>query len=70
MFVGSVPLFVLARSAEVPSSWNADLTTWGLLASALFLVFALVGALIASRHPQNPIGWLFLADGFLWTSDA
>jgi hypothetical protein len=66
LFVGSVPLFVLARSAEVPSSWNADLTPVGLLASGLFLVFPLVGALIASRRPENPIGWLCLADGFLW----
>ena len=66
LFVGSVPLFVLARSAHVPSSWDADLTTAGLLASGLFLVFPLVGALIASRRPENPIGWLCLADGFLW----
>src|SRR5215216_4642546 len=66
LFVGSVPLFVLARSAHVPSSWDADLTTGGLLASGLFLVFPLVGALIASRRPENPIGWLCLGDGFLW----
>jgi hypothetical protein len=66
MFVASVPLLVLARSAHVPSSWDADLTTGGLLASGLFLVFPLVGALIASRRPENPIGWLCLADGFLW----
>src|ERR671933_2896310 len=68
MFVASVPLLVLARSARVPSSWDADLTTGGLLASALFLIFRLVGALIASRRPENPIGWLCLADGFLWTT--
>jgi hypothetical protein len=43
MFVASVPLFVLASSAHVPSSWDADLTTGGLLASGLFLVFSLVG---------------------------
>jgi hypothetical protein len=66
MFVASVPLLVLARSAHVPSSWDADLTTVGLLGSGLFLVFPLVGALIASRRPENPIGWLCLADGFLW----
>jgi hypothetical protein len=66
LFVVSVPLFVLARSAHVPSTWDADLTTGGLLASGLFLVFPLVGALIASRRPKNPIGWLCLADGFLW----
>jgi hypothetical protein len=66
MFVASVPLLVLGRSAPVPSTWNADLTTGGLLADGLFLVFPLVGALIASRRPENPIGWLCLADGFLW----
>jgi hypothetical protein len=66
VFVGNIPLFVLARSAGVPSSWNADLTIGGLLTSGLFLVFPLVGALIASRRPENPVGWLLLADGFLW----
>jgi hypothetical protein len=68
VFVGSIPLFVLARSVPVPGSWNADLTAGGLLGSGLFLVFSLVGALIASRRPENPIGWLLLADGFLWMS--
>jgi hypothetical protein len=68
MFVASVPLLVLARSAHVPSRWDADLTTVGLLGSGLFLVFPLVRALIASRRPENLIGWLCLADGFLWMS--
>ena len=30
----------------------------------VFLSFPLVGALIASRQPRNPIGWLFLGTGF------
>jgi hypothetical protein len=66
MFVAGVPLLVLARSAHIPSSWDVDLTNGGLLTSGLFLVFPLVGALIASRRPENPIGWLCLADGLLW----
>ena len=28
--------------------------------------FPLVGALIISRRPHNPIGWICLADGLLW----
>jgi hypothetical protein len=68
MFVGSVVLWVLVHSSHVPRRLDADLTTGGLLGQALFLVFPLVGALIASRRPQNPIGWLCLVDGLLWTT--
>jgi hypothetical protein len=31
-----------------------------------FLAFPLVGVLIASRRPNNPIGWICLAVGLLW----
>ncbi len=30
-----------------------------------FVAYATVGALIASRHPRNPVGWLFAALGLL-----
>ena len=66
LFVASLALCILARSAHVPSSWGANLSLAGLLGKMLFLAFPLVGALIASRHPNNPVGWLFLADGLLW----
>ena len=29
----------------------------------LLLAFAVVGAIVASHRPANPIGWLFLAEG-------
>jgi hypothetical protein len=32
----------------------------------LFLTFPIVGALIASRRPRNPVGWICLAEGLLW----
>src|SRR5918994_5169878 len=66
MFVASAPLLVLARSAHVPGSWEANLTVGNLLGGALFLIFPLVGALIASRRPRNAIGWILLADGLVW----
>src|SRR5215217_9618679 len=68
MFVGSVALWVLAHSTHVTRSLDADLTIGSLLGQALFLVYPLVGALIASRRPENPIGWLCLVDGLLWTT--
>jgi hypothetical protein len=34
-----------------------------------FLPFPIVGALIASRRPRNPIGWISLAAGITWMLD-
>jgi hypothetical protein len=67
MFVAIIPLWFLARGAQVPNSWGADLSVGSLLGGALFLAFPLVGALIASRRPKNAVGWLCLAIGLLWT---
>jgi hypothetical protein len=36
------------------------------LISLLILAFSTVGALVASRRPENSIGWLFLSGAFLW----
>jgi hypothetical protein len=33
----------------------------GDLGAALWVGYAVVGALVASRHPRNPVGWLLLA---------
>jgi hypothetical protein len=67
IFVAIIPLWFLARGAQVPSSWGADLSVGNLLGGVLFLTFPLVGALIASRRPKNAVGWLCLAIGLLWT---
>jgi hypothetical protein len=67
LYALSIPMFLLARSAHVPSGWGVDLTSGNLLAGASFLIFPLVGAMIASRRPRNPIGWLCLTIGLLWT---
>ena len=63
-FITSIPLYFLARPAqEAPISWN---TLGNLLVFVPFLAFPLVGALIASRRPQNPIGWICLVAGLFW----
>jgi hypothetical protein len=66
MFVATIPLWFLARSADLPSGWRADVGVGGLVGGALFLAFPLVGALIASKRPKNAVGWLCLAVGLLW----
>jgi hypothetical protein len=60
LFVGSVPLYVGAHPA------NLSGTASNLLGGALFLIFPVVGALVASRRPGNAIGWILLIDGLLW----
>ena len=61
MFVALGALYVLLRSTHVPR-----LTLIDLLVGVPFLAFPIVGALIASRRPHNPIGWICLAVGFLF----
>jgi hypothetical protein len=66
MFLASAALGVLARSAQSPGNWITLSTASEMLGFVPFLAFPLVGALIASRRPKNPIGWICLADGLLW----
>ena len=56
MFLANVALWVLARSAQVPSSLVASRTVIDQLVSVPVLAFPIVGALIASKRPTNPIG--------------
>jgi len=67
MFVAIIALHALIRSApQVPGGAGARFTLTDLLIGAPFLAFPVVGALIASRRPKNPIGWICLATGFLF----
>ena len=45
-------------SGEEPADWFSNAVLIGMTG------FATVGALVASRHPRNPIGWLFSAIAF------
>jgi hypothetical protein len=70
MFVGGCALTVLSLSdapATQPSGdWGTASALGGLVIFLPFLAFPLVGALIASRGPHNPIGWICLAAGLFW----
>jgi hypothetical protein len=56
-----VPALFLASLNEPSSS----LQTTALI-SLVILAFSTVGALIGSRRPENPIGWLFCCGAFIW----
>jgi hypothetical protein len=68
MFLASAAFVVLIRAAqaEAPGSLVTSRSIIDLLISVPFLAFPIVGALIASRRPHNPIGWICLAVGLLW----
>jgi hypothetical protein len=63
MFLASIVLYVLAHSSQEPTSTGA---LSDLLIFVPFLAFPTVGALIASRHPRNSVGWICLAVGLFW----
>ena len=64
VFLASVVLYVFAHSSQEASSTGGVLSD--LLFYVPFLAFPIVDALIASRRPHNPIGWICLAVGLLW----
>jgi len=51
--------------AAVVLSWGLEPLYDTVLYALYAVVLAGAGALIASRHPRNPIGWLFIATGLL-----
>ena len=63
MFLVGVALYVLARFVHGEA---AGTTVGDVLIFLPFLAFPIVGAMIASRRPENPVGWICLAAGLLW----
>jgi hypothetical protein len=63
----TLSLYVTAPAAQPSSDWGSGGAIGNLLILAPFLAFTIVGALIASRRPENPIGWICLVAGLFWT---
>jgi hypothetical protein len=59
-------LVVLGIGVETPGDADVNLASVGFLIA--FYAFPLVGAVIASRRPDNAIGWLFLALGLVFAA--
>jgi hypothetical protein len=66
LLVGGVALARTTRSTapELPygSAGDADSV---ILTLASVLTFTVVGAIVATRHPRNPIGWIFCSVGLV-----
>ena len=61
-----IALYLDTLPVQPPSSWGTGGLSAVLYVYLPFLAFPMVGALIASSRPGNPIGWLCLAVGISW----
>ena len=62
---------VLARTARPTAPWFPyEGAIDAIFSLATFLTFTVVGAIVASRHPHNTIGWLFCTIGLVIGLDA
>ena len=66
LFAAHIALSILTRSVQTPSTWGTGGLVGNLLIFMPFLAFPMVGTLLASRRPNNPIGWICLATGIFW----
>jgi len=64
MFVASVLLLLLSIGAG--KSFGVLDAIGQLFSLVLFLAFPVVGLLVASKRPENPIGWICLSTGLFW----
>ncbi len=58
-------LGIAVREAMISGDYRTILTHQT-LTPFITIGFAVIGALVASRHPRNPIGWIFVAVGILY----
>src|SRR5918994_924161 len=66
LFLAAVALQIATLPVQPPSNWGTGGISTPLWAILPYLPFPIVGALIASRRPGNPIGWICLAAGIFW----
>ncbi len=66
LFLAAVALHIVTLPVQSPGSWGTGGISAPLWAMLPFLLFPIVGAVIASRRPRNPIGWISLAVGIAW----
>ena len=64
LLVGGIALSRVASSTVPDLSFGGETDDGSVIANLVTLLpFSVVGAIIASRHPRNAIGWIFCSVG-------
>ena len=65
--VGAISAFAIGLVYAITSGDMRTLLTHLGPSPLITIAFAVVGALVAARHPRNPIGWIFISVGLFYT---
>jgi hypothetical protein len=66
LFLTALGILILSLNISHP---NVHVYDYWLQSSATGVVFSTLGAFVASRRPEHPVGWLFCAIGYLAGAD-
>jgi hypothetical protein len=63
LFLGGIALARTTRAIDTELPYGG--AVYAVLGLATVLTFSVVGAIVASRHPRNTIGWIFCTTGLI-----
>ncbi|HEY3766619.1 MAG TPA: hypothetical protein VGL44_15765 [Gaiellales bacterium] len=70
LFVAGDVLGWITHDPQTAGGWGGGGPAALVAFSVALCTFGVAGALIASRHPRNSVGWLLIAIGFSWALDS
>ena len=65
IFIAVTALGIAVNGVRISGDYRLFITHQS-LTPFITIGFAVIGALVAARHPRNPIGWIFVAVGLLY----